>query len=83
MLILRTQLNDLLALKQQQASVVQAWQSVKQSEEAVSQGRAIMVFTIVTIFFVSSIYFLPSNIMLLSLPSGLAPFVFHGKYFLV
>lgn len=44
-------LTDLLALKQQQASVVQAWQSVKQSEEAVSQGRSIMMFTVVTIFF--------------------------------
>jgi len=30
---------------------VQAWQSVKQSEEAVSQGRSIMMFTVVTIFF--------------------------------
>lgn len=44
---------DLLALKQQQASVVQAWQSVKQAEESVSQGRSIMIFTIVTITFVS------------------------------
>jgi hypothetical protein len=50
-------LTDLLALKQQQASVVQAWQSVKQSEEAVSQGRAIMMFTVVTIFFVSATQF--------------------------
>jgi len=31
---------------------VEAWQSVKQSEEAVSQGRSIMMFTVVTIFFV-------------------------------
>ncbi|EFX04065.1 ankyrin repeat protein [Grosmannia clavigera kw1407] len=43
--------NDLLALKQQQASVVQAWQAVQQSEETVKQGRAIMVFTIITIIF--------------------------------
>jgi hypothetical protein len=43
-------LTDLLGLKQQQASVVQAWQSVKQSEEAASQGRSIMMFTVVTIF---------------------------------
>lgn len=47
-----SQVNDLLALKQQQASVVQAWQAVMQSEETVRQGRAIMVFTIVTIVFV-------------------------------
>ncbi|KAJ4415913.1 hypothetical protein N0V85_002493 [Neurospora sp. IMI 360204] len=43
--------NDLLALKQQQASVVQAWESVRQAEEAVTQGRAVMMFTIVTIVF--------------------------------
>ncbi|KAK4228072.1 hypothetical protein QBC38DRAFT_536036 [Podospora fimiseda] len=43
--------NDLLQLKQQQASVVQAWESVKQAEEAVRQGRAIMMFTVMTIIF--------------------------------
>ncbi|KAK3396852.1 hypothetical protein B0T20DRAFT_244041 [Sordaria brevicollis] len=43
--------NDLLSLKQQQASVVQAWESVRQAEESVSQGRAVMMFTIVTIVF--------------------------------
>ncbi|KAK1751124.1 hypothetical protein QBC47DRAFT_351969 [Echria macrotheca] len=43
--------NDLLQLKQQQASVVQAWESVNQAAEAVRQGRAIMIFTIVTIVF--------------------------------
>ncbi|KAK0634314.1 hypothetical protein B0T17DRAFT_473559, partial [Bombardia bombarda] len=43
--------NDLLSLKQQQASVVEAWQSVKQSEETVRQGRTIMTFTMVTIIF--------------------------------
>ncbi|KAK4197015.1 hypothetical protein QBC40DRAFT_286353 [Triangularia verruculosa] len=43
--------NDLLSLKQQQASVVQAWESVKQAEEAVRQGRAIMMFTVITIIF--------------------------------
>ncbi|KAI1498006.1 hypothetical protein F5X99DRAFT_342470 [Biscogniauxia marginata] len=42
---------DLLELKQQQASVVQAWQSVKQSEESIKQGRSIMMFTLVTIVF--------------------------------
>ncbi|KAK0638992.1 hypothetical protein B0T16DRAFT_235601 [Cercophora newfieldiana] len=43
--------NDLLSLKQQQASVVQAWESVNQAEEAVRQGRSIMMFTIITIVF--------------------------------
>jgi hypothetical protein len=42
-----------LSLKQQQASVVQAWESVNQAEEAVRQGRSIMIFTLITIVFVS------------------------------
>ncbi|OTA98762.1 hypothetical protein M426DRAFT_17086 [Hypoxylon sp. CI-4A] len=42
---------DLLELKQQQASVLQAWQAVKQSEETMKQGHSIMGFTIVTIIF--------------------------------
>lgn len=46
------QLEQLLALKQQQASVVQAWQAIRHGEEAVSQGRAIMIFTVITIVFV-------------------------------
>ncbi|KAK6953606.1 hypothetical protein Daesc_005911 [Daldinia eschscholtzii] len=36
-------IKDLLDLKQQQASVVQAWQSIQQSEETVKQGRSIML----------------------------------------
>ncbi|ETS74206.1 hypothetical protein PFICI_14072 [Pestalotiopsis fici W106-1] len=49
--ITASSVKDLLELKQQQAGVVQAWQSVRQSDEANAQGRAIMVFTIVTIVF--------------------------------
>lgn len=48
-----SQVKDLLELKQQQAGVVQAWQAVNQSNEAIKQGRSILVFTIVTIVFVS------------------------------
>ncbi|KAK3906126.1 hypothetical protein C8A05DRAFT_12118 [Staphylotrichum tortipilum] len=44
-------INDILTLKQQQASVVQAWESVKQGDETVSQGRSIMFFTVFTILF--------------------------------
>ncbi|KAK8001125.1 hypothetical protein PG991_013347 [Apiospora marii] len=44
-------IKDLLALKQQQASVVQAWQAAQQTEETVAQGRSIMMFTVVTIVF--------------------------------
>lgn len=46
------QVNDLLGLKQQQASVVQAYEAMKQGEETVRQGKAIMVFTVMTILFV-------------------------------
>ncbi len=47
----RDKVNELLSLKQQQAGVVQAWESVRQAEVTVLQGRAIMVFTIITIIF--------------------------------
>lgn len=46
-------LDNLLGLMQQQASALQAWQSARQAEETVKQGRAIMMFTTVTIIFVS------------------------------
>jgi hypothetical protein len=42
-------------VKQSQASVVQAYQAIKQGEEAVKQGRAIMLFTVMTIIFVRTI----------------------------
>ncbi|KAI1343545.1 hypothetical protein F5Y15DRAFT_427914 [Xylariaceae sp. FL0016] len=42
---------DLSQLRQQQDSVVQAYQSVTLSREGINQGRAIMVFTVVTIIF--------------------------------
>ena len=47
------QLNGLLSLKQQQASIVEAKAAIRRADESVRQGRAIMAFTIVTIFFVS------------------------------
>ncbi|UKZ69360.1 uncharacterized protein TrAtP1_010368 [Trichoderma atroviride] len=53
------QLQALMSLKQQEASIVEARaalqqgeESVKQGQESIKQGRAIMAFTIVTIFFV-------------------------------
>ncbi|KAL7782785.1 hypothetical protein V8C37DRAFT_415420 [Trichoderma ceciliae] len=46
------QLQALLSLKQQEASIVEARAALQQGEESVKQGRAIMAFTIVTIFFV-------------------------------
>ncbi|KAI8631634.1 hypothetical protein F5Y19DRAFT_400989 [Xylariaceae sp. FL1651] len=50
---------DLSQLRQQQDSVIQALQSVKLSADSVEQGRAITVFTIVTIIF-SPLSFLSS-----------------------
>ena len=55
------QLRHLLDLKQKQANLSEAWssrtqaeESSKLSEEAIKQGRSIMLFTVVTIIFVSS-----------------------------
>ncbi|KAK7973144.1 hypothetical protein PG988_007278 [Apiospora saccharicola] len=45
------QLEGFLTLKQQQASIVEAKAALERAEESVKQGRAIMAFTIVTIFF--------------------------------
>jgi len=55
--MLTIQLNDLLGLKQQQMGVVEARlearEAVEQGRETVRQGRTIMLFTVVTIIFVS------------------------------
>ncbi|KAH8676422.1 hypothetical protein BGZ60DRAFT_258152 [Tricladium varicosporioides] len=45
------QLKDLLSLKQQQASIIEAKYALKRADESVIQGRSIMLFTIVTIVF--------------------------------
>ena len=47
------QVDGLLGLKQQQAGVVQAREAVRQAEETLRQGRSIMLFTVITIIFVS------------------------------
>lgn len=47
------QLQGLLSLKQQQASIIEAKAALARADESVKQGRAIMAFTLVTIFFVS------------------------------
>ncbi|KAF3068878.1 hypothetical protein CFAM422_007731 [Trichoderma lentiforme] len=51
------QLQALLSLKQQEASIVEARIALERADESVQQGRAIMAFTIVTIFFVSGATF--------------------------
>lgn len=48
-----TQLQELLSLKQQQASIVEAKAALDRAEQSVEQGKAIMAFTIITIIFVS------------------------------
>lgn len=45
------QLQGLLSLKQQQASIIEAKAALARADESVRQGRAIMAFTLVTIFF--------------------------------
>ncbi|RYP76353.1 hypothetical protein DL771_001792 [Monosporascus sp. 5C6A] len=47
----------LLSLKQQQASIVEAKAALQRADESVKQGRAIMAFTIVTIFFLPPGFF--------------------------
>ncbi|KAK0701938.1 hypothetical protein B0T26DRAFT_735298 [Lasiosphaeria miniovina] len=72
---------DLLTLKQQQANVFQIG-SLTNAEEAVRQGRAVMMFTVVTIIFVShsSSYFLllinEAYMALLQLPLSFMASVF-------
>ncbi|KAK0622068.1 hypothetical protein B0T17DRAFT_494506 [Bombardia bombarda] len=44
-------LKDLLTLKQQQASVIEAREAVTQAQLTLKQGQSIMIFTIVTIIF--------------------------------
>lgn len=45
------QLKDLLSLKQQQASIIEAKHALLRADESVLQGRSVMLFTIVTIIF--------------------------------
>ena len=40
-------------MKQQQASIIEARAAIRRADESVTQGRSIIVFTVVTIFFVS------------------------------
>ena len=51
------QLQDLLALKQQQASIIEARMALKRADLSIHQGRSIMLFTIVTIFFLPLSFF--------------------------
>lgn len=46
-------LRELLDMKQQQANIIEAKAAIRRADESVLQGRSIVVFTVVTIFFVS------------------------------
>lgn len=50
-MLMTFQLNHLLSLKQQQASIIEAKLALKRADESVTQGRSVMLFTIVTIIF--------------------------------
>lgn len=52
-MLIVNQLRELLDIKQQQSGIIEAKAAIKRADEAVLQGRSIIVFTVVTIFFVS------------------------------
>lgn len=43
-------------MKQQQSGIIEAKAAIRRADETVIQGRSIVVFTVVTIFFVSQFY---------------------------
>ncbi|KAK4238609.1 hypothetical protein C8A03DRAFT_43673 [Achaetomium macrosporum] len=53
----RTQLRELLDMKQQQAGIIEAKAAIRRADETVIQGRSIVVFTVVTIFFLPLSFF--------------------------
>lgn len=53
MLMQNEKLRELLDMKQQQANIIEAKAAIRRADESVLQGRSIVVFTVVTIFFVS------------------------------
>jgi hypothetical protein len=61
----RLQIKDLLELRQKQANVSEARAERHGAEESAHQGETIMLFTIVTVFFVSFIWNSCSDTMLI------------------
>ncbi|KAL2174042.1 uncharacterized protein P884DRAFT_280440 [Thermothelomyces heterothallicus CBS 202.75] len=53
----RSQLRELLDMKQQQAGIIEAKAAIRRADETVIQGRSIVVFTVVTIFFLPLSFF--------------------------
>jgi hypothetical protein len=67
-------------MKQQQANIIEAKAAIKRADESVMQGRSIVVFTVVTIFFVS---WLPGRRTRSLIMTGDPPAstLLHNKYF--
>ncbi|KAK0654156.1 hypothetical protein QBC41DRAFT_60894 [Cercophora samala] len=53
----RSQLRELLDMKQQQSGIIEAKAAIRRADESVVQGRSIVVFTVVTIFFLPLSFF--------------------------
>lgn len=53
-------------MKQQQANIIEAKAAIRRADESVLQGRSIVVFTVVTIFFVRDIMSVWRNRVLLT-----------------
>lgn len=53
----RTQIRELLDMKQQQSNIIEAKAGIRRADESVLQGRSIVVFTVVTIFFLPLSFF--------------------------
>jgi hypothetical protein len=51
-----SKLRELLDMKQQQANIIEAKAAIRRADESVLQGRSIVMFTVITIFFVSEIH---------------------------
>lgn len=73
-------MNDLLGLKQQQAGIVQAYEAMKQGEETVRQGKAIMVFTVMTIVFVGDYSQVQTKSIRLTVEFPVATFVHDQRF---
>ncbi|KAI9899368.1 hypothetical protein N3K66_005829 [Trichothecium roseum] len=57
----QSQLESLLQLKQQQASIIEAKAALKRQEESIRQGRAIMAFTILPLGFFAAFFGMNNN----------------------
>jgi hypothetical protein len=78
-LLTKTQLQDLLTLKQQQASIIEARMALKRADLSIHQNRSIMLFTIVTIFFLPLSFF-TSIFSMNNIEWGKKPLSIHTQF---